>query len=173
MKTHIAYLLIMGAMIAYFKMCVHPATLVSTVTSYVHVHDTVIHSVPKIKEVIKTVSKNKPVFVDTLAIIEDYNKKVVYEDMQQTRYGTVVIHDTVTLNRNAGRSIDFNLSVPTVTKTVQLPARNQVYIGPDIGFGIGGGLALKTKHDALFTLDYFFTQHGGLVMLGGKWKIKL
>jgi hypothetical protein len=75
-----------------------------------------------------------PVNVDTAAILADYYARVYYSDTANTKYGNVIIQDTVTQNRIAARRVLTDFKFPEVTKAIT-PKRKQWSIGPQVGYG--------------------------------------
>jgi hypothetical protein len=164
--------------------CSTPAKTVMD-TTYVTHRDTVREHVPvpfRVKgETIRVVSPGKvvyvdrPAHVDTATILSAFYSKVYYTDTARMKWGSIFIRDTLTQNRIVGRSVMTDFSLPTITKTVtrtEAP-RRMLFIGPDIGFGIGVSAAYKTKTDHLFGLGYMLTPHGGILDLSYKWKISI
>ncbi len=115
---------------------------------------------------------------DTVKVFEQYTAKVTYRDSFKTKYGGYEITDTLQFNRIAGRSISGSERVPltTVTKLIEKPVRNQVWVG------IGGMYQDKTiyptaslmfahkrgiAYEALVGYQKGFTYGAGV-----KWKIK-
>ena len=76
-----------------------------------------------------------PVPADTAAILADYFARVYYSDTTQTKYGTVIIQDTVTQNRIAARRVITDFKIPEITKT-STPKHRPWSIGPQVGYGI-------------------------------------
>lgn len=118
---------------------------------------------------------DRPVKVDTAAILSDFFAKVFYNDTLRVKYGLVFIRDTLSRNRIIGRSVmtDFHIPVTTNTVTRTLPATGMLFLGPDIGFGVGVSAAYKSKGDHLYGIGYMLTARGGVLDLSYKWKISI
>lgn len=108
--------------------------------------------------------------VDTAAILQDYFSFNTYADTLKNKYGYVLVSDTITRNKIAGRGVETNLLVPEVTKTITLtqPKRNQVYAGfglfgnsKDFAGGYELNLSLKTKQDRILGVGYDQFFNGG------------
>jgi hypothetical protein len=130
--------------------------------------------------------------VDTLIILRDFYKKVVYKDSLKldNDLGTISITDTIYKNKVLGRKWNAYLKERTVKETTivkELP-KNQVYWGFNGGFNredvvsnVSAGLILKTKKDKLVQLNLGVansnTPTGNkmspYVGVGMYWKIKL
>ena len=107
--------------------------------------------------------------VDTQGIVKAYFDRLYYTDTVNTAYGKEIIYDTVYSNHLQGRSIitDFNFPQVTTEKTVTktIPPKRKLLAGFDIGFGLGAGAAYQDRKDRYYGADYFFTQHGGILMV--------
>lgn len=108
--------------------------------------------------------------VDTAAILQDYFSFNTYADTLKNKYGYVLVSDTITRNKIAGRGVETNLLVPEVTKTITLtqPKKNQVYAGfglfgsqKDFAGGYELNLSLKTKQDRILGVGYDQFFNGG------------
>jgi hypothetical protein len=130
--------------------------------------------------------------VDTLTILKEFYKKVVYKDSLKldNDLGMISITDTIYKNKVLGRKWNAYLKERTVKETTivkELP-KNQVYWGFNGGFNkedvvsnVSGGLILKTKKDKLVQLNVGVansnTPTGNkmtpYVGFGMYWKIKL
>lgn len=163
------------------------------VTVYIHDRDTFIQKVPVPYQVIvqgrpRILNKTDTLFrenfvvsfVDTLAILADYFATRFYSDTNYTKYGPIVIQDSITQNRIKFRRMLTNFNLPmTQTQNILNPAKNQIYIGLSAGsngqtIGLGPEFLLKTKLDHIYTIgvDLFPNQplyyHAGIF-----WKIHL
>lgn len=193
MKYLIVFLL--GAVACFFLMrgCNTPVVKTVSDTTYIKSWDTV-HDAPKVSKVIYQTQKSTGDFlsrlllgsvvrrpdtirtpVDTAMILKDFFAEALYNDTLRVKYGLVIIRDTISQNRIAGRSVIERFSFPdvTTTKTVTEGSKRMLFVGPDIGFGIGASAAYKTKTDHLFGLGYMLTAHGGMLDLSYKWKISI
>ena len=130
--------------------------------------------------------------VDTLTILKEFYKKVVYKDSLKldNDLGMISITDTIYKNKVLGRKWNAYLKERTVKETTivkELP-KNQVYWGFNGGFNkedvvsnVSAGLILKTKKDKLVQLNVGIansnTPTGNkmspYVGVGMYWKIKL
>ncbi len=130
--------------------------------------------------------------VDTLTILRDFYKKVVYKDSLKldNDLGMISITDTIYKNKVLGRKWNAYLKERTVKETTivkELP-KNQVYWGFNGGFNkedvvsnVSAGLILKTKKDKLVQLNVGIANSNTAtgnkmspyVGLGMYWKIKL
>lgn len=187
MRTHLIYgsiILILAFFL--YKQCKH-SNAASVITKNIPVQFTV-HDTLKILKtdtahyfaISSTLTKTKIVYVhdsittlDTNAVIQQCASNVFYRDTVHTKYGYVIIVDTLQFNRIAGRSTIFNLQIPETTIT-KAPEKQSLLLGGfDIGYGVGVGLAYKSKKDKLYSIDYMLTQHGGILILGYKTTIKI
>ena len=76
-----------------------------------------------------------PVKIDTAAILTDYYAKVFYRDTSKTKYGSVIIEDSVTQNRIAARRVLTDFKIPEITKTItEKPKRFSLGIQAGAGF---------------------------------------
>lgn len=190
-SERIVWILLLAGVFFYFRNSV--SYIQKTDTKIQPISQLVSSDTPKLVKVVDTVTKTKVrskfifvqktivdthvVFknVDTAAILKNYFSKSIYNDVVRSKYGSATIMDTISTNKIIGRSVLFNFNIPTTTITkVETPKKTtQLYVGPDIGFGIGGGLDLKLKSDHIASLDYLFTQHGGMLVISYKWKITI
>jgi hypothetical protein len=97
--------------------------------------------------------------VDTAAILRNYFAKAYYSDTTKTKYGTVVIQDTVTQNRIAARRVLTDFQIPEVTKTVTVTKQRRVlYVGVNVmanpvDFINRAGLSLMYKAKNEFAIE--------------------
>lgn len=129
--------------------------------------------------------KDIPQKVDTTAILKDYFAKVYYQDtLKLDTLGFILVKDTISQNRIQKRHTNFNIKVPVYEKTinnyVQIPPRNKVYIGIEIGGNtkdiinyIGPNFILNTKKDKMYNLGLGLTPNGLGFNIGTSWKIQL
>ena len=130
--------------------------------------------------------------VDTITILRDFYKKVVYKDSLKldNDLGMISITDTIYKNKVLGRKWNAYLKERTVKETTivkELP-KNQVYWGFNGGFNkedvvsnVSAGLILKTKKDKLVQLNVGIANSNTAtgnkmspyVGVGMYWKIKL
>lgn len=126
-----------------------------------------------------------PVYVkgDTIRIVEDYHKKVLYKDklVLDNDLGTVELTDTISQNKIIGRKWNAQIKERTITDTKivkELP-KNQVYVG--VG-GVAGNslilagptISLKTKKDNIYGLNVYVDPNlNKYIGINLAWKIKL
>jgi hypothetical protein len=111
-------------------------------TVYVYVRDSTKWYVPVPEVVVITkpgridsfIAYDKIIVRDTVEVMNDYYSKVYYSDTTQTKYGSVVIQDTVTQNRIAARRVLTDFKIPEITKTIY-PKKTRWSIGPQVGYG--------------------------------------
>jgi hypothetical protein len=107
--------------------------------------------------------------VDTTAILQDYFAKYMYADTFRTKYGNVVVLDTVTRNKIEGRKYLVDFTIPSEIKYVTQEAKqkNQIYFSMGglynmNALSVGGGLLLKTKRDRMFGVNAYLGTDGML-----------
>ncbi len=123
--------------------------------------------------------------IDTLAILQDFFAKRVYDDTIRITgvEGFLVVKDTISQNRIISRNISGKYEFPVITKeeTIIAPPRNQVYWGFDILGNkkepinyFGGALMFKNKKDHVYDFGLGYDVNNGLTgKFGMKWKIRL
>jgi hypothetical protein len=126
-----------------------------------------------------------PVYVkgDTIRIVEDYHKKILYKDklVLDNDLGSIELTDTISMNKIIGRKWSAQIKERTITDTKivkELP-KNQVYIG--VGGVVGNSLAiagptlsLKTKKDNIYGLNVYVDNNlNKYIGVNLAWKIKL
>lgn len=158
--------------------CPTPVTIIVKDTVYLHDSTETTVYVP---QPIKQIASGHIEFIDSAAIVADYLSSRVYSDSVQSKYGLVVINDTVSRNSIADRRVIFDFKIPeintTITKTV--PPKNQVWIGIEGGVNLSGAfigsqLTLKTKGENMYHLGADYTTSGKFIFRIGKdWKIHL
>lgn len=155
-------------------------------------HDSIIYSKPKVITVIKGVPEIQYVpdpsyaklVIQYKQLVDLCTAKNIYSDtLKIDSIGYVNVKDTISKNRIQGRSYNYNVKYPVITKTItlQAPAKTQVYVGG----GLQGdtysiinefstGLLLKTKRDQIYGL-YTGIDTDGKIQYGLQiyWKIKL
>jgi hypothetical protein len=170
-----------------------PCPSVKSDTVYVKSRDTIIEHVPIPYEVIK---EGKPILitvrdtefvtqlehVDTAAILSDYFASRNYSDTGITKYGNIVVRNTVTQNKLLNQSIITNFAVPEVHSVTTLPPKFQLFGGFAIGsngftLAAGPDLMAKTKRDAIYGLSIQYVpglpSNQFLFSLRTDWKIHL
>jgi hypothetical protein len=126
-----------------------------------------------------------PVYVkgDTIRIVEDYHKKVLYKDklVLDNDLGTIELTDTISMNKIIGRKWNAQVKERTITDTKivkELP-RNQIYVGVGgvVGNSLvlaGPNLSLKTKKDNIYGLNVYVDPNlNKYIGINLAWKIKL
>jgi len=155
-------------------------------------HDSLIYSKPKIVTVIKGVPQIQYVpdtsyaklVVQYKDLVDLYTAQNVFSDtLRIDSIGYVNVKDTITENVIKGRSYNYNLKYPVVTKTItlQVPPKTQVYIGGGLQGNqyniinqFSAGLLLKTKKDKIYGLSAGISTDGKIQYgLQSYWKIKL
>jgi hypothetical protein len=126
-----------------------------------------------------------PVYLkgDTVRIVQEYSKKVLYKDklVLDNDLGTIEVTDTISQNKIIGRKWSAQIKERTITDTKivkELP-KNQVYIG--VGGVVGNSLAiagptlsLKTKKDNIYGLNIYVDNNlNKYIGVNLAWKIKL
>jgi hypothetical protein len=130
------------------------------------------HEVEVVKEI--------PANVDTASILKDYYAKVFYNDTFKLKdtLGYIVINDTISKNRIAGRKFNSSINVPTIKETLYLKElSNNFFAGPSFQLGpspsVGGDVHLKTKKDMLFGVGAGLNLNATPYLRGSvSWKIK-
>ena len=126
-----------------------------------------------------------PVYLkgDTIRIVEDYHKKVLYKDklVLDNDLGTIELTDTISQNKIIGRKWSAQIKERTITDTKivkELP-KNQVYAGISGVVGnsnvlVGPQLTLKTKKDNIYGLNVYLDNNlNKYIGFNLAWKIKL
>jgi hypothetical protein len=126
-----------------------------------------------------------PVYLkgDTIRIVQEYNKKVLYKDklVLDNDLGTIELTDTISMNKIVGRRWNAQIKERTITDTKivkELP-KNQVYAGISGVVGnsnvlVGPQLTLKTKKDNIYGLNVYLDNNlNKYIGFNLAWKIKL
>lgn len=153
--------------------------------------DSLVYSKPKIITIIKGTPEVQYVpdtsytklVIQYKDLVDLYTAQNVFSDtLKIDSIGYVNVKDTITKNIIKGRSYNYNLKYPVVTKTITLQPvpKTQVYVGG----GLQGdqysminqfstGLLLKTKKDQIYGL-YTGIDNDGRIQYGLQiyWKIK-
>lgn len=107
--------------------------------------------------------------VDSAAILRELLATRYYLDTIPNQYGSIIIADTVTKNKIAGRGVKTNLDIPIIRETVTLaqPKRGLLYVNfeamggeQDFLFATGAGLSYKSRNDKIYGLKAFLTKTG-------------
>jgi hypothetical protein len=115
-------------------------------------------------------------------LVAKYASKNIYQDtIYIDSIGTVVLTDTVRKNMLAQRLYIHNYKIPTitVTKTIPLPPKRQVYVGGAVGAtypvavsNVQAGILFKNKKDQIFGLSAGLDTRGIMTYsLSSYWKI--
>lgn len=100
---------------------------------------------------------------DTAQIISNYFSTSYYNDTVRFKRGWVAITDTISMNAIQGRKIVSSISDTTIKETVVLtqPKKRIVYFTlsamgnkNDPVYAIGGGLAIKSRNDKMYGLEW-------------------
>jgi hypothetical protein len=163
-------------------------TTVKSDTVWMH-KDSTIYSKPQIIESIPIIieSKDTQYLPDTNynRLVEQYNqlvrlhldKKVFIDTLKIDSIGYVNVIDTISSNMFSGRSFNYNLKYPVVTKTVVLPNVTQFYIGGGLtGLGattqLNAGFLLKDKKERIYGVTAGINTSGKLLYgVSSYWKI--
>jgi hypothetical protein len=111
--------------------------------------------------------------IDTAAILADYYAKVFYSDTVKSKYGHIVIQDSVTQNRIASRQVSTDFKLPE-----KVEKKGQMYFGLTGGYNIadhkvmfGPSLLYKTKNDAIYEAGLLGNSTGNAVFISRKFII--
>ena len=115
-------------------------------------------------------------------LVEKYASKNIYQDtVYIDSIGFVVLTDTVRKNMLAERMYNHKYKIPTitVTKTIPLPPKRQLYFGGGIGAtypiaisNVQAGVLFKNKKDQIFGLSVGLDNRGVLTYgLSSYWKL--
>jgi hypothetical protein len=138
-----------------------PTIITKVETKYDTITKEVTKYVPKIvtriKTEIDTITLTQK--IDTIAILEDYFAKYVYEDFQQLDSLNLTIRDTISQNKILSRKIFYDLIYPTTTVTETKYINQREFY---VGFGlngtskqfnyIGGSILYRTRKKQMFGL---------------------
>ena len=125
-----------------------------------------------------------PTFVDTAGVITEFYRKKVYNDTISDSNFTVLIRDTVTRNRITNRHTETSKYFPvhyihtidSIFYSNECPkARNKFYVGFAVGgwdnkFSVAPGVALNTKKDNLYLINYDVVNQ--VAQIHSYWKIR-
>ena len=138
-----------------------PTIITKVETKYDTITKEVTKYVPKIVTRIKTEIDTIRLTqkIDTIAILEDYFAKYVYEDFQQLDSLNLTIRDTISQNKILSRKIFYDLIYPTTTVTETKYINQREFY---VGFGlngtskqfnyIGGSVLYRTRKKQMFGL---------------------
>lgn len=126
-----------------------------------------------------------PVYLkgDTVRIVQEYSKKVLYKDklVLDNDLGTIEVTDTISQNKIIGRKWNAQIKERTITDTKivkELP-KNQVFAGISGVVGnsnvlVGPQLTLKTKKDNIYGVNIYVDNNlNKYIGVNLAWKIKL
>jgi len=126
-----------------------------------------------------------PVYVkgDTVRIVQEYSKKVLYKDklVLDNDLGTIELTDTISQNKIIGRKWNAQIKERTITDTKivkELP-KNQVFAGLGGVVGnsnvlVGPQISLKTKKDNIYGVNVYVDNNlNKYIGFNLAWKIKL
>lgn len=156
--------------------------------------DSIVYSKPKIiKQIIHDTIPQEWEYVDEdyeslkmayNAVVNHCTPTNIYSDtFNLSTYGKAIITDSVQYNELIGRSFNYSISVPTITKTIIIPEKkvSQLYIGGNIQGNktniinqINAGVLLKNKKDQIFGVLAGFDINGNINYgIQSYWKISL
>lgn len=106
----------------------------------------------------KIIKVEVPVEIDTLAILQDYYSKYIYNNTYPLdSIGSVTVKDTISQNKIISRSLIFDYDIPLIRETVTVQPK------PQLQFYLGGGMNLNnslyasalvvTKKNRIFTIN--------------------
>ncbi len=163
-----------------------PVVQIKYDTIYKNVHDTVRYTVHH--TVHDTIKPDGPEYtsgenIDTCRarfnyLLKQHIARRVYQDtLKLDSLGTIVVIDTVWLNKLGKRTKIYDYKIPFVTKTVTESVR-QLYIGANL-FGnknalqlLTPGVLYKTKKDQIYQANIGINFDGSLTYgIGAYWKI--
>lgn len=163
-KTDTTYKEITNTVTKKVRLVMHDTTYIPTDTQYVVDTNCEITKARFLKLVKSHVTRN--IYADTLTI---------------DSIGKVYVWDTVQFNRIEHRKLTYNYKLPTVTvtKTITLPPRNQLYAGfgltalyPGTIHSANVGMILKTCKDQIYGAQVGMTLDGYVTYgLSSYWKI--
>jgi len=115
-------------------------------------------------------------------LVLQYASKNIYQDtVYIDSIGFMVLTDTVRKNMLAQRMYNHKYKIPTITitKTIPLPPKRQVYVGGAVGAtypvaitNVQAGVLFKNKKDQIFGLSAGLDNRGVMTyMLSSYWKI--
>ena len=126
-----------------------------------------------------------PVYLkgDTVRIVQEYSKKVLYKDklVLDNDLGSIEVTDTISMNKIIGRKWNAQIKERTITDTKivkELP-KNQVFAGLGGVVGnsnvlVGPQLTLKTKKDNIYGVNVYVDNNlNKYIGFNLAWKIKL
>lgn len=113
---------------------------------------------------------------DTITILGDYFSKKYYSDTAIIEYGSIVINDTISMNKILSRGLEARLYVPTIQKTFTLekPETNTIYLGLNANGGsqnyfysIGGDVSILNKKGRMWSLGVKVTTENQFLLEAG------
>ena len=119
----------------------------------------------------KIISKTLPISIDTIAILNDYYSKYVYQDTIKNDSVKIYILDTISKNKIQNRKVKYIITHPTITVTntitnnIEVKQKTQLYFGFGIGANktnitnFGPEMLLKTKKDKIFGIGVGIDQN--------------
>lgn len=103
-------------------------------------------------------------------------ESVFYSDTTATKYGNVIIQDTIAFNRIQARRVLTDFTLPEITRVVtkEQPKHNELYAGfllqgsrQSLLTGMGPSLILKTKKDKVFDIAALYSINNSLMLQAG------
>lgn len=115
-------------------------------------------------------------------LVAQYASKNIYQDtIRIDSIGILVLTDTVRKNMLSERMYNHKYKIPTITitKTIPLPPRRQVYVGGAVGAtypvsisSVQAGMLFKNKKDQIFGLSVGLDTRGVMTYsLSSYWKL--
>jgi hypothetical protein len=159
----------------------HSPTLISVDSSK---NSTKIITNTKVKFITKWITNtlhdtiSVPVKLDTPEIVKLYFYKYKYSDTLFNKDTLdrikVIVNDVVSQNKIIDRSVlfDYQIIHKEVNTVLEKKPRNQLFLGFNVGEGLGLSSALKTKSDKLYDVGYMFNLRGGVFWLSMKLPVR-
>ena len=157
-----------------------PITITKVEVRYDTIQTFITKYTPKWKEKIITKYETIIPLIDTVAILQDYYSKYIYNDtIRIDTIGYAVINDTITRNTIFSRNVSSNFIIPSKTLTNTIYINNREWYW---GLGLagrssqlnylGGELMLKTKKKQIYGLGIGVNQNFEPILSGRMyWKI--
>lgn len=191
-KPLLLLILVLLGVIVYLRTCSRPAEVKPPVvdiireTTYQVIHDTV-RLAPVIEKqfvagnqvkIIDTEWIDNTREVDTARILRNFFATNYYPYRYVTKYGEIIIQDSISQNKIRSRRVINNQRIPTVTttKTITLQPKPswQIYIGgsllggkENVLSGFGPDILLKTKRDQIYQVGAYYTTQGTIAYRAG------
>jgi len=149
--------------------------------------------VPEVQTVTHTNTFYKPIYrtdtleisevlpADTAAILSRFYQTAYYSDTISKRdtglskYGYIVVADSVSQNRITSRRLISNLKIPEVTNTITIQ-KNKIVLYAGVSamgtlatplYALGGDLSLKSRNGKIYTVGALTTKEGDMYYVAG------